>query len=217
MFKRYINPIKNKILKIQYGSIVNADNIISVSKFRIWMTFKNEDYDIINPYLHNVINDWANAQEIQNAKFYKTLKKLIKKTGIELNDIERHNLFLVEERMFSIDRHIKHIDVNFELLPKETVGIKFTKASFFKKTSRLNHIVKGDLLVSNKRIIMDVATPILITFKEITSYSFKKYGFQFTTSSKETFVLRIHDQMTLNNTLKNLFTKKQLKMHDKVI
>lgn len=208
MFKRPINPVMKKLLKMQYGQLVNAENISSLKGSFIKKTFKDEEPDKKDLYLHNVINEWWENSKKSEDEFDK-LKKIIKRAKISLNQVEKHNLFLIEERIFSITRHIKVLEVSANLLPKEQVGVKFVNSTIYKKEKTLSTLASGDLLLTNRRIIITGEEIIAVYWSAIKNIKYGSYGFEFA-HKEETFVIRIHDQDTLNNTIKN-FIKKRVK------
>lgn len=214
MFKRSINIVEKFLINRQYKDKVNVNNIASISHHELNEIFKHEDKEIVNVYLHNIIDDWWKKQE-ENETTFKKLKSIIRKTKIKLNQVEKHNLFLIEERTFSIDRHIKILDVNENLLDKEYVGVKFIDGRVYEKGEKLIPYMSGDFLFSNFRIvIINKDDRKSLYWENIEDIEFDDYGFSIL--HKDTWlVLRIHDQITLNNTLKN-FLRKKVKRWKKV-
>ena len=208
MFKRPINIFVKKILQKQYDDQINADNILSLSSRNIKSIFKGEDEEYKEVFLHNLIDRWWNEQE-QNFITFKNLKRIIKTSKIKLNQIEKHNLFLIEERIFSIDRHIKILEVSNPLLKDETVGAKFVNASVYTNDGKLKTFSEGDLLLTNRRILITSSGELSFFWSNIEDPKYPAYGFDFKYKD-ERFVIRIHDQITLNNTIQN-FAKKKVK------
>ena len=207
MFKRPIDLINRVLVNKQYKKLVNADNIANITSHELNRIFFDEDESVVDTYLHNVIDEWWSKQE-EDEQSFKKLKSIIKKTKIKLNQVDIHNIFLIEERVFSTDRHIKILDVNENLLDKEVVGAKFVDGRVYIRREQLVPYRDGDLLFSNKRIIVISKTERLSFFWEaITKIEFKEFGFTIHFKGKE-YVFRIHDQITLNNTLKNFLNKK---------
>ena len=66
----------------------------------------------------------------------------------------------------------------------------------------------GDLIGTNLKFIMNFndETNAIFIRKKIGSYSFEEYGFKFHYEG-HIYVIRIHDQISLNNTIKNLISK----------
>lgn len=208
MLKKSVNPVMKIILDKSYSNLVNKDNIESLSKKFLKNVFKDEEPKWREIYLHNVIDQWIKSN-VQNRINYKILCKIIKKSNIKLNQLEEHNIFLIEERVFSIDRHIKTLDVFNKLLDKENVGVKFINATLFLKKETLSTIKKGDLLLTNKRLIIIGDENIAFHWITMSDPTYNNYGFSFIYLKKE-YVVRIYDQITLNNTIKN-FTGKKVK------
>lgn len=205
--QRFINPIDHEYMKRSYAHLVNEKNITELSRFKLKKIFKDEDKVLVDKYLHNVLNIWA-AQNYKNDEHsYPHFKKLVKKVGINLNEVEKHDMLLLEERSFSLFRHIKILEVDIDLRPGETCGAKFVNATVNELTKMLKQLEKGDLMITNERIILKGQTETLMfEYKDMKNQKFENYGFQFNIGSKK-YVVRIHDQITLNNTLQNLFSK----------
>ena len=210
MFKRsYELPI-SIIINKQYKGIVDAENIFRLSKNKLRKIFKREDKDIKNIYLHNVIEKWwRNAEETEEN--FKLLKKIIRRCEIVLNQVETHNIFLIEERIFAKTRHIKQLDVNIDLKNKEVVGVKYLSAILYNKKTTLKRNIEGDLLISNKRLIIKGDNQIDFYWTNISNVKYENYGFEFKYKGAM-YVIRIHDQQTLNNTIMNIY-KKKVKEH----
>ena len=212
-----LNDQKNKVLfltmEYKYKNLLNWDNIESTSRFSINKILKKETSKDKQVFLHLTLDKWIVNMELEDDELFKRLKKLIRKTKIKLTDIEKESLFVLEERSFSIDRHIKDIEVNLKLFKKEKVGVKFTNAKLFLNDKKLTLQHKGDLLITNRRIIIVVSkngqdTMIPFMFSKIEEYEYKDYGFVFRTKDEDEFVIRIHDQKTLNNTISNIISKR---------
>ena len=212
-----LNDQKNKVLfltmEYKYKNLLNWDNIESTSRFSINKILKKETLKDKQVFLHLTLDKWIVNMELEDDELFKRLKKLIRKTKIKLTDIEKESLFVLEERSFSIDRHIKDIEVNLKLFKKEKVGVKFTNAKLFLNDKKLTLQHKGDLLITNRRIIIVVSkngqdTMIPFMFSKIEEYEYKDYGFVFRTKDEDEFVIRIHDQKTLNNTISNIISKR---------
>ena len=197
-------------MRIEYKAEINEKNISSISNFKVKKILKNESLDDREGFILYLISKWVINQEVRDADFIKNLKRMFRKFKIKLTDTDMFELTLLEERSFSEYRHIKVLNVATELLPKENVGVKYTKAQLYSKTKRLDFVLEGDLLVSNKRIIFENNGNLQNEFywDSVESYSYQNYGFEFTTKNKESFVIRIHDQETLNNTMTNIISKK---------
>lgn len=207
MFKEKMGILNSILLKKQYKELISAGNIESLSYGKIKKILKSEEHDVRNIYLHNVIADWWEKQD-ETYESFKKLKKLFKKTKINITDLDKYNLFLIEERIFSTQRHIKTIDVKMELLPKESVGVKYTKASLYERNKKLENINNGEVLFTNVRIIfIDKSQTVSFNWEELSKVKYKYYGFEFRFNSK-IYVIRIHDQKTLNNTLENFISKR---------
>lgn len=200
-----------KYMREKYQRQIDSFNINKLSKRAIRKVFKDEDSTLVENYLHNLVDAWFQREYQNDQPFFVALKKLIKRTGIHLNEIEEHDMFIIEERVFSIDRHIKVLEVDFELGRNEKAGAKFTRAKFFKKTNnRLRQIDSGDLIFTNKRIILLGYEKNTFNWKDIIEKDYQDTGFTFKINGTN-YVLRIHDQIALNNTIKNLLSKSKTK------
>ncbi len=227
MFKRKYNLALSPLVWAKYRSIINIDNIESLSSFKIKKIFKCEDIEAKEWYIHRVVSQWFNIQEknLSRETMYR-LKKIIKKTKMNLNKVEKHEILKIEERIFSTERTLKNLDTNWKLskheilvakfnrvqlykIEKEEVTLKLTnKKQFWSEEDILKEKNAGSLSISNKSFIIESNNKIKeIKFEEIESYSHEKHGFQFN-KKNETFVLRAHDQVTLNNTIDLIFRKK---------
>ncbi len=227
MFKRKYNIALAPLVWAKYRSIINVENIESLSSHKIKKIFKNEDEEAKEWYLHRIISQWFSVhQETLSRETFDKLKKIIKKSKIILNELEKHEILKIEERIFSTERTLKildtyhELDVNeevvarfnmahFYILEKEEVTLKLTKKKqFWTEEEFMKERYSGSLLISNKRFIIELNNKTKeIRFEGIESYSHKKYGFQFIMED-ETFLLRTHDQKTLNNTIDLIFRKK---------
>lgn len=200
-----MNFITKWLMKKQYSNEINKDNISKLSSRKINIILESESEKHRSQYIRFIIEEWLKSAIMNNSSL-KELKKIIKKSQINLNEIEIHNLLLIEERIFSIDRHIKVLEVSNELDEKEFIGAKFSKADIYIKQDILKSYSKGDLLLSNQRIIVGETS---FSWNKISDIKYYNYGFQFKFQSK-IYLIRIHDQETLNNTIKN-FGKKRVK------
>lgn len=209
MFEKRINWASRELMKVQYKNKINETNISSLTKRSIKKILKEETKTDREGFLLFLISKWIDLQEVKNVDFIKKLKRLIRKTKITLTENDIHDLTLLEERSFSEYRHIKILNVSTELEVKENVGVKYVKAQLYEHTKRLTLILEGDLLISNRRIFFENTDKEDVNFRweEISSYSFRNYGFEFKVNDN-TYVIRIHDQETLNNTLRNMISKK---------
>ncbi len=193
----------------KYKNDLNFKNIETISRWSIKKILKTESTKDREIFLHGLAAKWIFNSELSDDVLFTKLKKIIRKTRIILSDIENHKLFILEERAFSIDRHIKDILVNIKLRKKESVGAKFVKAKLFSQKRKLKLIEKGDLLISNKRIILVFEEEITsFDFFKMLEYEYKEFGFYFKLKTGQKYLIRIHDQEALNNTLANLISKK---------
>lgn len=81
-----------------------------------------------------------------------------------MTEVDKYELTLLEERSFSEYRHIKVLAVSTELESRETVGIKFEDAQLYVKTSRLTLLHDATLMISNKRIILEIGDAETLSF-----------------------------------------------------
>lgn len=204
--QRFMNPIDLEYSRKFYADKVNVENIESLSRFKLKRIFKNEDKELVEKYLHNVLHRWAELNYKNDETSYAKFKKLIRKVGIELNEIEKHDLLILEERSFSLYRHIKILEVDVDLKKGETCGAKFTNSTLSLHEEFINQLEKGDLLVTNRRIIVKGIQTHSFLFTQMKNKTYENFGFEFMYGSKK-YLIRIHDQITLNNTLKNMFNK----------
>ena len=207
MIKRKINYFDEKYMQEKYSHIVNPQNIHLISSYSINWVFYYEDKELKEIYLHNVLDEYIKANKHQGLTWLYKLKRVVKKVGITLTFLERHNLVLLEERIFSSKRHIKDINVNFRLDKKELVGIKFDNATLFRMENNVfTFKQKGDLLVSNKRILFQIGDKIIyFLFSKIKEYFLDDLGLHIKTGkNNEYFLIKIHDQKTLKNTFDNM-------------
>lgn len=209
MFKSDKFFVNQELMRIQYKSVLSEHNIANLSGFKIWRILKNESQNDRDAFMHFIISRWIDLQPIKDVNFLKSLKQIIRRSRIKMTDVDKYELTLLEERSFSEYRHIKVLEVSTELMPREYVGVKYVNAQLYKKTQRLALLTEADLLVSNKRIILVEDEILLHSFHwdQILTYTYTSYGFEFT-YGKEKFIIRIHDQETLNNTIKNMISKK---------
>lgn len=218
MFEKRANWAIIELMRLQYKNKINEDNIESLSWFKIKKILKDETPKDREIFLHSIISRWIKIHETRDVDFIKNLKAIIRKTKIKLNNLDTYDLVLLEERSFSSYRHIKILNVSAELEAKEHVGIKFVKAQLYQKTERLTLVLEGDLLISNKRIFFENVKDKAEMFfwDEIISYSYENYGFSFKIKNVN-YVIRIHDQESLNNTLRNMISKKMKNIISKEI
>lgn len=193
-------------MKKEYESQISVNNIEDISRFNIWLIFRKENKEEKELYLKNTLSKWIDNFEGSDEALFSKVRKIIRKTKITLNDIERDSLFVLEERAFSEIRQIKAIDVNNQLYKGESVGVKFRNAKLYESNS-LKLKYEGDLLISNKRIIFD-GYPESFRFSAMSSYSNKKDGLEFITVNGKKYLIRIHDSKTLNNTFNNIIYRK---------
>lgn len=212
MLKRPINFITSRLLDLKYRSQVNEHNIESLNRFKLWRIFKHEHIDIKQIYLCNIIDRWTQNQEQLSIKFLYRLKKLIRKTKLQLNNLETHQLNLVEERIFSSLRHIKVLNINFKLYTKELAFAKFTNSQTYKiKNNHMLLVLEGDLFMTNRRFIIYNQTSqktISLYYRSWTNYHLTNYGIVLINGKNQQLILRIHDQITLNQTFINLIQKR---------
>ncbi|WP_131613278.1 hypothetical protein [Mycoplasma todarodis] len=198
-----------------------------MSSHKIKKIFKGEETEAREWYIHRIVSQWFSEQEENLSRdTMDKLKKIIKKTKMQLNELEKHEMIKIEERIFSTERTLKILDTYHELLPNEVVVARFNmaylyamdkeeitlriskKKQFWTEEDILRERYSGSLLISNKRFIIELNKKIKeIKFEDIESYRHKEHGFEFFMED-ETFILRTHDQKTLNNTIDLIFRKK---------
>ncbi len=227
MFKRKYNIALAPLVWAKYRSIINPDNLESFTSFKIKKIFKGEDQEAKDWYIHRIVSQWFEKQQDNLSRdTMDKLKKIIKKTKMQLNELEKHDILKIEERIFSTERTLKILDTYHELdsnedvvarfnvsflyvLEKEEITLKLSKKKqFWSEEEIARERCSGSLLISNKRFIIELNKKIKeIRFEDIDEYSHKEYGFQFK-KDDEIFVLRTHDQTTLNNTIDLIFRKR---------
>ncbi len=212
MIKRKLNFVTSSLLNLQYYPQVNEHNIQSLSRWKLWWIFRNEELKIKQIYLHNIIDRWANNQDQLSLKFLNHFKKLIRKTKLQLNALETQNLNLIEERIFSSIRHIKELNVNFKLYDKEIVCGKFISSELYIITNnQMNLMFEGDLLLTNRRFIIHNSVSgkhVFLFYRVWKKYQFTNYGVIISDNKNHHLVLRIHDQITLSQTFINVVQKR---------
>ena len=227
MFKRKYNIALAPLVWAKYRSMINAENIEELSYFKIKKIFKGEDSEAREWYIHRIVSQWfENQQENLSRDTMDKLKKIIKKTKMSLNELEKHEILKIEERIFSTERTLKVLDTYHALdsnedvvarfnvsylytLEKEEITLRLSKKKqFWTEEEVVRERYSGSLLISNKRFIIELYKKTKeIRFEDIEEYWHKDYGFQFK-KEDEIFVLRTHDQKTLNNTIDLIFRKK---------
>ncbi|MCK5945651.1 MAG: hypothetical protein KAG04_00100 [Mycoplasmataceae bacterium] len=206
MINRYINIIDRKILESKYGHVVNKHTISKVSRMQLELIFQGEDKALREKYILNVIQEWIDDKKNKDFIFNAKVKKVIKRTGIELTEVEKHNVFLFEEQIFSQDRHIKIIEVNEKLLKKEVVGAKFEKARLFElRDGKAVIIDKGTFLISNKRFLFTGKQEWSINYNKVSKKEMTDRGLSVIATTGEVKYIKIHDLITLENTINNIF------------
>ncbi|MCK5866822.1 MAG: hypothetical protein KAG14_00340 [Mycoplasmataceae bacterium] len=208
MFKRPFNPIVKALMKREYGEIINKETISKMSMRKIIKIMHDDNMRDIGLYLHHVLDEWYKENQ-NNEDVFRDIKRIIRVCKIELNIIEEHNLALVDERSFSRQRTVKELEVGIKLLQSETVGIKFLNAELSIHDGEKYLLSEGVLLASNRRIIFlkKEDEPVSFYWKKINERDFNISGFNFK-YSKNKYMIRIHDQPTLNATIKNLLDKR---------
>ncbi|TCG10707.1 hypothetical protein [Mycoplasma marinum] len=227
MFKRKYNLALRPLIWAKYRTILNSENIETLSSKRINKIFENEDRDAKEWYLHLVVSQWfSKNNEILSRETLDKLHKIIKRCKLNLNEMEKHDLLIIEERIFSSERTLKILDTNHKLMFGEHVNARFKKCNLFIeqdtqfnfKISNKNQIwtnkkywkIKstGILLISNKKFIIETKDSVeKILFKNIIKYKHTKTGFEFKTNDGN-FLLKIHDQETLNRTINSILRKR---------
>lgn len=203
-FNKVINPISAKYLRKYYFHRVNKENIEGLSAFRLKRIFPKKDLDLKEDFYKKVIYQWYEENKNYSWSFFARLKKIIRKSKVVLDEVQKHELIELEEQIFSLSRHIKILLVNLPLYKDEVAGVKFERARLYKKGDLLEEIETGDLIFTNKRLFVGSKH---FTYKEIDEFAYRNYGWEFVIYS-QVYLLQIHDQITLNNTLKNFFAKK---------
>ncbi|WP_127942713.1 hypothetical protein [Mycoplasma sp. ATU-Cv-703] len=212
MVEQQLGQVSQRLWTIEYGQRVNWRTIEVLSRFELWRIFRRESPRLVNLYLHQVLKQWIKRQNQNSETFLTQLKRLIRKLGLSLNELEQHNLNLIEERVFSTFRHIKVLDVNFPFYKKEFAAARFLSGELYqvKKAGRLVILLKGELLITSRRfIIASAQTHLSFSYRQLTRLSFETYGLQFGLAGHSTtYVIRIHDQITLINTFINVVQKR---------
>ena len=211
MFKSKGNQFKLLLMKKEYGEYINEHTITAFNFKTAKKVMADESVEEAEHYLHYVFSKWFKNQVV-NENLYRKTRSLIKSLKLQLTDIEKHNLLLVDEQVFSIDRHIKVLEVDIDLVAKEQVGVKFENAKLFRLIADDEELYNGsyELFLSNKRIILKSEFEVKDFFWwDLTFEDYLDKGYAFNHDGKE-YLLRIHDQITLNETIQN-FKRKRLK------
>ena len=125
------NLVLFNLMKRQYKSIINYKNLYSISRIKLWKIFKNENNQDKMIYLRNITSEWIDNFRGSDENLFTKLKKILRKTKIQLSDIERDRLLILEERSFTEIRQIKAIDVQYLLKKGETVGAKYINSNLY--------------------------------------------------------------------------------------
>ncbi|MCK5807190.1 MAG: hypothetical protein KAG91_02225 [Mycoplasmataceae bacterium] len=208
MFKRPFNPIERTLMKREYGKLINVDTISKLSMRKIIKLMPDENAKDIQLYLHLILNEWYELN-IEDENIFRNIKKIIRNCKIEINIVESHNLSLIDERTFSRQRTVKDLEVEIELKQSESVGIKFLNAELLKLNNERYELLEGTLLISNRRIIFLYEDSEFSSFywNRVANKQFLNNGFNFT-YGRVKYIIRIHDQPTLNATINNLLDKR---------
>ncbi len=214
MFKRKINPLLKPLVIAKYKDKLNAKKIERMTFLDLLFIFRKEDKKVKEWYIHHVISEWFNSLEVDSRTTFSRIKKVIWKCGIKLNDVEKHELFRLEERIFMTERGLKRLDTNIKTKKSEEVFARFEKVKLFKqqkyKTTKWKYLkedMQNTLSITNKRFIFESEPNQSFLFANIQKYSYTWYGFKFIYNNN-VYVIRIHDARTLNNIINKIFRKK---------
>ncbi len=226
MFKRKYNPILSAMVWSKYKDKFNLKNIETISKLKFKKIFKGESEEAKQWYIHKVMSKWIDAQGEYSRKTMDRLKKIIKKIDMDLNQLDKHDLVRMEERVFFTERTLKKLDTNIDLGNQDNVFARFENAklnilikekSNLKLINKINdkviekikQVQKGVLLITTKKfiIISSVGEQHEFYFRNMNWYSHKKYGFEFNID-KNTYIIRTRDQKALNNMINLIFQRK---------
>ncbi len=214
MFYRSNDLLKYKLNVSEYGHYINKDTIEKTSwkdVHKILNQMPSEEKEV---FLHNVISEWVDTIE-ENRDTFKALKRMIKKSKIKLNRVEREELFIFEARIFALERAIKQLDVNIKLKPKEVASIRYENAILFKDVKILKLINKGTLIVTNKRaLLVNPKDPSILNqflLSKIKRLRLENQVLKFLYNNK-VYALSIYDNKVLLNILTNIINKKVKKV-----
>jgi len=214
MFYRSNDLLKYKLNVSEYGHYINKDTIEKTSwkdVHKILNQMPSEEKEV---FLHNVISEWVDTVQ-ENRDTFKALKRMIKKSKIKLNRLEREELFIFEARIFALERAIKQLDVNIKLKPKEVASIRYENAILFKDEKILKLINKGTLIVTNKRaLLVNPKDPSILNqflLSKIKRLRLENQVLKFLYNNK-VYALSIYDNKVLLNILTNIINKKVKKV-----
>lgn len=199
------------LMYFQYKDYLSEKNISTLSISQINKILFSEPQKYRDAYVRFVLGRWINHQSINSLSDVANVRKVLRKLRIVLSDDDLYDMELLEERAFSNERHIKVLEVDVALRKRESVGAKFENAKLFIKNlqnEEFEFLCDANLLISNQRLIVEAKDEVkFFDWTKINAFWLQKYGFEFIVNS-QTYLLRIHDQETLNNTISNIIKKK---------
>lgn len=201
-FKRPMNYVDWTYMSKTYGEEYSLDKL---NYFKLRSLRKLEDKYIVEKYLFNILNNWVQKNYSETEAFASKLKKYIRKLHLDLNFVEKDQLLILDERTFSLERHIKGLEINTDLQRREKAGAKFLNARLFLNGDLFD---EGNLILTNKRVIFEGKGTHLFNYTSARVGTNEKGLVAMIDNN--TYVFSIHDQITLENTFKNILGKKKV-------
>lgn len=213
MFQRYSYSSEYLLAYLSYRKKINKHNIDKLSSYKINKILQNEDPQIRFLYLHNVLFRFNKSYYKEDYIYLDKLKKIINKHKIILNTQETQFLYLLEERIFTRIRTLKILDSYYPFLKNENLYARYKKGKvYFLDKDRYKTIIHGELLLTNKRIIIkafEKQNDYEFYYNQMTETDLTSYGFEFY-YGKEKVLIRTHDQLTLCNMIRRFQKNKWL-------
>ena len=218
MFRRYDYSTEYFVTWLTYRKKINKYNINKLSASKINKILRGVDQQLRFIFLHNVLASYNKAFYEENFIYLDKLKKIILKNKIILNTKETQFIYLLEERIFNKVRTLKILDTFYPLMKGENLYAKYKDGKiYFWDNRNYKNIVHGQLLLTNKRIIVQAIDKTYndyeFYYSQIKKHDFKPYGFEFNYGD-EKVLIRAHDQSTLCNLLKRFEHNKWIKPHN---
>lgn len=211
MFQKIEAKAIVSLMYFQYKDYLSEKNISNLSISQINKILFAESQKHKDAYVRFLLGRWISDQSISSLSNVANVKKTLRKLRVKLSEEDLYDMELLEERAFSNERHIKVLEVDVSLRKRESVGAKFENAKLFVENAEDNEfklVCDANLFISNQRLIVEAENEVrFFDWPKISAFWFKSYGFKFD-FNHQTFLLRIHDQETLNNTISNIIKKK---------
>lgn len=193
---------------------LNVENIDKVSRFRVRQVFKGVDNkEYVNKFKAYLIKKYTDQVFNYDDASVNSIKSVIRKLEIELNQDERYQLERLEELAFAKNRSFKALDVPFLPIRNEYCYFKFEKGIMYKENDK-GKLIKstlGQMYLTNRRIVIIEETTgkeVSARFARFDKISVKKYGVKLEVlSPKKVIVFTCEDNKILGISLKRLMEK----------